>query len=94
MFVVWCPGGSSALGGGRRGGAPHAAASSPLLTVQTQSETNSLIVKAPVNLLDEVEALIHQLDEATVTRARRVTLIPLRRSSSRRILETLGRIVD
>ena len=72
----------------------NAAASSPLLTVQTQSETNSLIVKAPVNLLDEVEALIHQLDEATVTRARRVTLIPLRRSSSRRILETLGRIVD
>jgi type II secretory pathway component GspD/PulD (secretin) len=72
----------------------NAAASSPLLTVQTQSATNSLIVKAPLNLLDEVEALIHQLDEATVKRARRVTLIPLRRSSSRRILETLGRIVE
>lgn len=72
----------------------NAAASSPLLTVQTQSTTNSLVVKAPQNLLDEVEALIQKLDEATVTRSTGLTLIPLRRTSSKRILQALGRILD
>lgn len=72
----------------------NAAASSPLLTVQTQSTTNSLVVKAPQNLLDEVEALIQKLDEATVSRSTGLTLIPLRRTSSTRILQALGRILD
>ena len=72
----------------------NAAASSPLLTVQTQSTTNSLVVKAPQNLLDEVEALIKKLDEATVTRSTGLTLIPLRRTSSKRVLQALGRILD
>jgi type II secretory pathway component GspD/PulD (secretin) len=72
----------------------NAAASSPLLTVQAQSTTNSLVVKAPQNLLDEVETLIQKLDEATVTRSKGLTLIPLRRTSSKRILQALGGILD
>jgi type II secretory pathway component GspD/PulD (secretin) len=72
----------------------NAAASSPLLTVQTQSTTNSLVVKAPQNLLDEVEALIQKLDDATATRSTGLTLIPLRRISSKRIIQALGRILD
>jgi hypothetical protein len=72
----------------------NAAASSPLLTVQTQSTTNSLVVKAPQNLLDEVEALIQKLDDATATRSTGLTLIPLRRTSSKRIIQALGRILD
>lgn len=73
----------------------NAAASSPLLTVEVQSDTNSLVLKAPQALLDEVKDLIQKLDIASkTTRARGITLLPLRKTSSKRVMEILGDVLD
>ncbi len=73
----------------------NAAASSPLLTVEVQTETNSLIVKAPQSLLEEIEELIASLDEsARTTRSKGVTLIPLKKTNSRRVMQILNGILD
>ncbi len=73
----------------------NAAASSPLLTVEVQDETNSLIVKAPQSLLEELETLIVSLDEsAQTTRSKGVTLLPLRKTNSRQVMKILNNILD
>lgn len=73
----------------------NAAASAPLLTIETQRETNSLIIKAPQDLLDEVIALATELDEAVQTnRANGVTLLPLEKASSRRVMEMLRNVLN
>ncbi len=73
----------------------NAAASSPLLTLEVQTETNSLIVKAPQSLLEEIEELIASLDEsARTTRSKGVTLIPLKKTNSRRVMQILNGILD
>lgn len=73
----------------------NAAASSPLLTVEVQTDTNSLILKAPQALLDEVKDLIEKLDTASkTTRARGVTLFPLKKTNSARVMEILGDVLD
>jgi arginine repressor len=73
----------------------NAAASSPLLTVEVQSDTNSLVVKAPEALLEQVTDLVQRLDTASsTTRARGVRLFPLRKTSSARVMEVLGDILD
>jgi len=73
----------------------NAAASSPLLTLEVQAETNSLIVKAPQSLLEEIEELIASLDDsARTTRSKGVTLIPLKKTNSRRMMQILNGILD
>lgn len=73
----------------------NAAASSPLLTVEVQSDTNSLVIKAPQALLDEVRDLIQKLDSASkTTRARGITLLPLRKTNSARVMEILDDVLD
>ena len=73
----------------------NAAASAPLLTIEPERETNSLLIKAPQELLDEVVQLAMELDEAVKTkRAMGVTLIPLQKSSSARVMEILNRVLD
>ncbi|MBX3440188.1 MAG: hypothetical protein KF861_22050, partial [Planctomycetaceae bacterium] len=53
----------------------NAAASSPLLTVEVDRATNSLVLMAPNNLLDEVSELITRLDEsAAVSQARQLRI--------------------
>ncbi len=72
----------------------NAASSAPLLTVQVESTTNSLIVLAPQNLLDEVTDLIKELDQAAATsRARGVSIIELRKTNSRRVMDVLDRVL-
>jgi len=72
----------------------NAAASAPLLTMERQRETNSILIKAPQELLDEVVALAMELDEAVHTkRANGVKLIPLKKSSSARVMEILSRVI-
>ncbi len=72
-----------------------AAASAPLLTIETQRETNALIIKAPQDLLDEVVALATELDESVhKNRANGVTLLPLQNSSSRRVMEILQNVLN
>lgn len=73
----------------------NAAASSPLLTVETQEDTNSLVLKAPREILTEVKDLIARLDEASQTsRARGVTLLPLKKASSARVMRILNDVLD
>lgn len=72
----------------------NAAASSPLLTIEVQSDTNSLIIKAPQELLDDVKALVQQLDEASrTTRARGITLLPLKKTNSSRVMKILNDVL-
>jgi len=72
----------------------NAAASAPLLTIETQQETNSLIIKAPQDLLNEVAQLATELDESVKTnRANGLTLVPLRKTSSTRVMEILSRVI-
>ena len=73
----------------------NAAASAPLLTIEVQVEANSLVVKAPQNLLEELSELITQLDEtASTNRARGVTLIPLKQTNSKRVMKILNDVLD
>ncbi len=72
----------------------NAASSSPLLSVQVEKTTNSLVVMAPQNLLDEVSSLIEQLDTASgQSRARAVSIIELQKTNSRRVMEVLDRVL-
>jgi type II secretory pathway component GspD/PulD (secretin) len=73
----------------------NAQSSSPLLTVEVQRETNSLVLKAPQNLIEEISELIRQLDSSSQSsRARSVRLLPLRRTNSRRVMEILGDVLQ
>ena len=73
----------------------NAAASAPLLTIEVQVETNSLVVKAPQNLIEELSELVTQLDETSATnRARGVTLIPLKQTNTRRVMRILDDVLD
>jgi type II secretory pathway component GspD/PulD (secretin) len=73
----------------------NATSSSPLLTIEAQVETNSLVVKAPQNLIDELTELVAQLDESSAAnRARGVTLLPLKKTNSRRVMKILNDVLD
>ena len=73
----------------------NAAASAPLLTIEVQVETNSLVVKAPQNLIEELSELVTQLDESSATnRAQGVTLIPLKQTNTRRVMRILDDVLD
>ncbi len=73
----------------------NAAAAAPLLTIEVQTDTNSLVVKAPQDLLDEVSELVASLDEVSQTsRARGLTLLPLKKTKAARVMEILGDVLD
>lgn len=69
--------------------------SAPLLTIEVQQETNSLVVKAPQALIEELQELVSRLDEsARDSRARGIRLIPLQKVNSRRVMQILGDVLD
>ena len=73
----------------------NAASSAPLLNIQVEATTNSLVVMAPQNLLEEVTELVERLDKAAATsRARGVSIIELRKTNSRRVMDVLNRVLD
>jgi type II secretory pathway component GspD/PulD (secretin) len=73
----------------------NAASSAPLLTIEVQVETNSLVVKAPQNLIDELRELITKLDDTAQTnRSRGVTLVPLKQTNTRRVMRILNDVLD
>lgn len=73
----------------------NAAAAAPLLTIEVQTDTNSLVVKAPLDLLDEVSELVASLDEvAQTSRARGLTLLPLKKTKAARVMQILGDVLD
>ncbi|MCA9073482.1 MAG: hypothetical protein KDA93_00510 [Planctomycetaceae bacterium] len=71
----------------------NAAAAAPLLTIEDDPTTNSLVMLGPTSLLDEVEALIHQLDESVAENpARGVSIIPLKKSRSTNVMQILQQL--
>lgn len=73
----------------------NAAAAAPLLTIEVQANTNSLVLKAPKELLEEVIALIEKLDSASHdTSARNITVLPLKKASTARVMEILQGVLD
>jgi type II secretory pathway component GspD/PulD (secretin) len=73
----------------------NAQSSAPLLSVEVQIETNSLVVKAPQNLIDEIHDLVRQLDNnAALPPAQGVSLVPLKNTNSRRVMQILQQVLD
>ncbi|MFN8705142.1 MAG: secretin N-terminal domain-containing protein, partial [Planctomyces sp.] len=73
----------------------NATASSPLLTIEVQRDTNSLIIKAPQELLTEVSEVVSQLDStAETSRARGLTLVPLSKTNSTRAMRILSNLLN
>ncbi|MFN9238064.1 MAG: secretin N-terminal domain-containing protein, partial [Planctomyces sp.] len=72
----------------------NAQSSAPLLTVEVQRETNSLVLKAPQTLIEEIRELVRQLDDtSSASRARSVRLVPLERTNSRRVMQVLDEVL-
>ena len=68
----------------------NAAASGPLLTLEVDESSNSLIVRAPPELRDEIRQFAQQIDLQAATRSNRhVRVIQLKRSKSDRMQTVL-----
>ena len=73
----------------------NASASSPLITIEVEETTNSLVIKAPKNLMVDVVELVKELDEAVATsNSRSLRIIPLRKTNASQMLKTLNQVLD
>lgn len=73
----------------------NAQASSPILSISTDEVTNSLIVRAPVDLTQEIRQFIERLDDQTAnTPSRRVELIRLESTNTKSIEQALRRLLS
>ena len=73
----------------------NAATAGPLLTVDVEEKSNSLVVMAPTALLEEIESLVAELDQAALKdRSRRVTLIQLKKTKSSRVQQALDMLTS
>ncbi|MFV1965376.1 MAG: secretin N-terminal domain-containing protein [Pirellulaceae bacterium] len=74
----------------------NAATSGPMLTLATDDLTNTLIVMGPADLVEEIESVVTELDDAALrdnpTRALRI--LSLKKMSSDRIDEALDILLD
>ncbi len=71
----------------------NAAKSSPLLTIEEDITTNSLVLLGPGSLLDEVEALVTELDRSVAENpARSVSIIPLKKARASQVMEILQQL--
>ena len=72
----------------------NAAAAGPLLTLDVDETTNSIVVRAPDELLREIKAFVQQLDsQATDPINRGVRVIRLQNSKSDRMQEVLQQFI-
>ena len=68
----------------------NAATAGPLLTIDVEEKSNSLVLMGPSQLLDEIKMLIDELDRAALDdRANKITVIPLKKVNSQRVREAL-----
>jgi len=73
----------------------NAASSAPLLSIEVDQATNSLVAIAPQDLMEEVAALASELDEAAQTRrAGEIRILPLQKTNTSRVMEVLDRLLD
>ena len=73
----------------------NAATSGPLLTLGTDELTNTLIVMAPTDLVEEITEVVKQLDEAALGEnpARSLKIISLKKLNSDRLDEALNMLL-
>jgi hypothetical protein len=72
----------------------NAAASGPLLTLEVDSVTNSIVVLAPNQLSAEVESLIRQLDEnARNNDSRDIGIVTLKGTNVQQIEDALEQLL-
>ncbi|HID21557.1 MAG TPA: hypothetical protein EYP14_04055, partial [Planctomycetaceae bacterium] len=68
----------------------NAAAAGPLLTVDVEDQSNSLVVMGPTPLLEEIKQLVDELDRvAKEERDRQIRVIPLKKTNSLRVQQAL-----
>ena len=68
----------------------NAAAEAPLLTLDVDPTTNSIVMRAPRQLGEEIEAFIGELDEQAKDGGKRnITLVPLKSMSTDQIEDAL-----
>ncbi len=68
----------------------NASASGPLLTLSVDTLTNSVVMRAPSELADEVRGFIDQIDEQTESRrARGLKIVPLKESNVEQIEQAI-----
>ncbi|MBX3421469.1 MAG: hypothetical protein KF752_07935 [Pirellulaceae bacterium] len=72
----------------------NAQSASPLLTITADETTNSLIVRAPPDLSQEIQAFVGSLDQRTAdTPSRRVELIRLHSTNAKTLEQALKRLL-
>jgi len=68
----------------------NAAAAGPLLTIDVEDQSNSLVVMGPTPLLEEIKQLVDELDRvAKEERDRQIRVIPLKKTNSLRVQQAL-----
>jgi len=73
----------------------NAAASAPLLSIEVDEPTNALIIRAPRDLLEQVANLAGELDDAAGgEQARTISVIRLKKTRSKHVLDVLNNILD
>ena len=71
----------------------NAAAAAPLLTLDVDRSTNSILMRAPMQLGKEIEEFVEQLDEqAGVSGAQSVSLVSLKEMNSRQVQSALQQL--
>jgi type II secretory pathway component GspD/PulD (secretin) len=68
----------------------NAAAEAPLLTLDVDQTTNSIVLRAPRQLSEEIEKFITELDEQAKDGGKRtISLVPLKTMNSEQVQEAL-----
>lgn len=72
----------------------NAAAGAPILTLDVDETTNSIVMRAPPELRQEITAFVHKLDEgAGANRSRNVRVIRIQQGKSDRIRDALQQFI-
>ena len=68
----------------------NAAAEAPLLTLDVDLTTNSIVMRAPRQLGEEIEEFVTELDEQAKDGGKRnISLVPLKSMSSKQVQDAL-----
>lgn len=79
------------FGGGSRGRGNEAEAGK--LTIGVDSQTNTIIVSAPQNVFEEVERLVHALDESAKVNGRGAAVVTLRNAKPDAVQKALNNLL-
>ena len=72
----------------------NAASAGPLLTLSADETTNSIVIRAPIELADEVKSFIDRLDEESGVRsAKSINIIQLEGTNSARMQDAIDALL-